>query len=128
MPNLSLEEKLMTEKELVYSWLCNGRISYEEITTAYVRKIEEELRKANYEATSYTYPLYLLSKNAKLSKKNEWNRDKAIGMLYAFNNLRNGINLKKEFESYVKEHNLNTKIENIQYEIYNTGLVEKVEE
>lgn len=36
------EEHLKDKKELVYYWLCINEISYAEITTLYVSKIENE--------------------------------------------------------------------------------------
>lgn len=38
----SYEENLEDKKDLVYHWLCTNEISYEEITTLYVSKIENE--------------------------------------------------------------------------------------
>jgi hypothetical protein len=119
---LDFVEQQMTPEQLVYKWLCEGRINYEQATMAYVRKIEEDLRKANYEATSYTYPLFLMQEHAKLPAKKEWIRDKAIQMLYTFDNKRNGINFKKSFEEYVQEHKLNTNINTVQYQIYEEEL------
>lgn len=118
MPQLTDIEKLLTEKQLIFKWLCEGRISCRDLIDEYTKVIEDERNDAIYEATSYTYPLYLMQEKAKLSKKNEWIRDKAIGMLYTFDNKRNGIAMRKAFEDYVKEHKLNTKKGTIQYQIY----------
>lgn len=122
MPRLTTEEQLMTEKELIYSWLKQGRISCEELVSQYAKTIRAERDIARHEALSYTYPLYLMQEKAKLKPKEEWIRDKAIQMLYAFNNKSNGIMFDKQFKEYAEEHNLNTDLSTIQYVIYNDEL------
>ena len=118
MPSLSFEESMMTDEELIYSWLRSGRINCEQLINQYANVLRRERDAAMYEATSYTYPLYLMQEKAKLKPKEEWIRDKTIQMLYGFNNKRNGINFEKQFGEYVKEHNLNTNLDTIQYVIY----------
>lgn len=122
MPRLTTEEQLMTEKELIYSWLKQGRISCEELVRQYANTIRAERDYARHEALSYTYPLYLMQEKAKLKPKEEWIRDKAIQMLYAFNNKSNGIMFDKQFKKYVEEKNLNTDLSTIQYLIYKDEL------
>lgn len=118
MPLLTTEEQLMDDRELIYSWLKSGRISCEDIIQKYADILRAERDIAKFEATSYTYPLYLMQEKAKLKPKEEWIRDKAIQMLYAFDNKQNGINFNKAFEQYVKEHKLNTDLNTIQFIIY----------
>lgn len=118
MPRLTTEEQLMTDKQLIYNWLEQGRISCEDIIGLYADTIKTQRDSAIYEATSYTYPLYLMQEKAKLKPKEEWIRDKAIQMLYVFNNQRNGIKFDKMFKKYVEEKKLNTDINSVQYIIY----------
>lgn len=118
MPRLTTEEQLMSDKQLIYSWLEQGRISCEDIIGLYANTIKRQRDAAIYEATSYTYPLYLMQEKAKLKPEEEWIRDKAIQMLYVFNNQRNGIRFDKTFKDYVEEKKLNTDINSVQYEIY----------
>lgn len=122
MPLLTTEEQLMNDKQLIYSWLKKGRISCEEIINEYANTIRTERDIARHEALSYTYPLYLMQEKAKLKPKEEWIRDKAIQMLYAFNNKSNGIRFDKQFKEYVEEKNLNTDLSTIQYIIYKDEL------
>lgn len=119
MPKLTEIEEFMNEEQLIYKWLQEGRIHCESIIKLYADTIRKERDEAINEATSYTYPLYLMQEKAKLPQKQEWIRDKTIGMLYAFNNQRNGINFKKHFNQYVIDHKLNTDTDSIRYEIYN---------
>ena len=122
MPRLTPEEELMNEKELIYNWLKQGRISCEEVINQYANVIRAERDIARHEALSYTFPLYLMQEKAKLKPKEEWIRDKAIQMLYAFNNKSNGIRFDKQFKGYVEEKNINTDLNTIQYLIYKDEL------
>lgn len=122
MPRLTTEEQLMNDKELIYSWLKSGRIICEDIIQQYADILRAERDKVKFEAVSYTFPLYLMQEKAKLKPKEEWIRDKAIQMLYAFDNKQNGINFNKTFEQYVKDHKLNTDLNTVQYIIYEDEL------
>lgn len=128
MPKLTIEEELMSDEQLIYSWLKQGRISCEEIINQYANTIRAERDIARHEALSYTYPLYLMQEKAKLKPKEEWIRDKAIQMLYAFNNQSNGIRFDKQFKEYVEEKNLNTNLSTIQYIIYKDELSKNKED
>lgn len=118
MPKLTLDEQLMNETQLIYKWLKEGRISCEQLVREYANTIRAERDAYAYEATSYTYPLYLYTNKGELDKDSKWIKDKAIGMLYTFNNQRNGIKFKETFEKYVDKEKLNTDIDSIQYCIY----------
>ena len=71
MPILTTEEQLMSDEQLIYSWLKQGRISCEEIINQYANTIRAERDIARHEALSYTYPLYLMQEKAKLKPKEE---------------------------------------------------------
>lgn len=118
MPRLTTDEQMMSENQLIYKWLTEGRISCEKLIEQYANTLRKERDTAIYEATSYTYPLYLMQQNAKLPTKKEWIRDKATQMLYAFDNKRNGINFKKTFKEEVEQKKLNTDLDTIQYVVY----------
>ena len=122
MPKLTLEEELMNDRELIFNWLKSGRITCEDLIQQYADILKKEIDHAKFEAVSYTYPLFLMQEKANLKSKDEWIRDKAIQMLYAFNNKQTGINFNKQFEKYVKEHKLNKDLNTIQYIIYEDEL------
>ena len=122
MPKLTLEEELMNDRELIFYWLKSGRITCEDLIQQYANILKIERDQAKFEAVSYTYPLFLMQEKSNLKSKDEWIRDKAIQMLYAFNNKQTGINFNKQFEKYVKEHRLNKDLNTIQYIIYEDEL------
>ena len=122
MPKLTLEEELMNDRELIFNWLKSGRITCEDLIQQYADILKKERDQSRFEAASYTYPLFLMQEKANLKPKDEWVRDKAIQMLYAFDNKQNGINFNKQFEKYVKEHKLNKDLNTIQYIIYEDEL------
>lgn len=93
------EEHLKDKKELVYYWLCNEEISYEEITTLYVTKIENERKYyLNTLSKSDTYVATLID-----NRKKDMDYQRPFAIEYMLQNKR--LEGTQWFENLIKEVN-----------------------
>ena len=113
-------EEQLSEKELFFKWLVEGRVSFKDLSVQYVTYLENEKLKQTTKSSRYSNLLAQYLQYGDLSKKAQWVRDKTIGTLYAYEDFKTAP-IYSVWEEIIKNNKINTDLSTLDYKIYEEG-------
>ena len=111
-------EELLNEEQLFFKWLKEKRVNFIDLAELYTLYLEKEKEAKELKCSRYSNLLAMHLDFEKLAPKNIWVRDKTIAMLSAYEDFKTAP-IYKKWQEEIKEKQLNTNLETLDYMIYN---------